>query len=187
MKKEKICTKCKETKSISCFSNSKKSIKRYYCKQCEKKLIKIYRKNNPWGKVFEGINQRCNNPKNDSYKDYGGRGIKVLFKSSKEIKELWFRDKAHNLKKPSIDRIDNDGHYEYGNCRFIEFGENSAERNKRVCSKSVLQYDLDSNFIREYQSLKIAGKITNQTGENISLCCRGKTKQAKGFIWKFKK
>ena len=30
---------------------------------------------------------------------------------------MWFRDKAHNLKKPSIDRIDNDGDYEYNNSR----------------------------------------------------------------------
>ena len=38
---------------------------------------------------------------------------------------LWLRDEAANMKKPSIDRKDKDGHYVFGNCRFIELSNNS--------------------------------------------------------------
>ena len=42
-----------------------------------------------------------------------------------DFKFIWFRDKAHGMKQPSIDRIDNDGNYELSNCRFIEHRENA--------------------------------------------------------------
>jgi hypothetical protein len=58
---------------------------------------------------------RCNNPRNRSYKDYGGRGIKFLFTSF----EQWFgeigpRPSPHH----SHDRIENDGNYEPGNVQW---------------------------------------------------------------------
>ncbi len=49
---------------------------------------------------------------------------------SSDFKILWFRDKAYELKSPSIDRIDNKKGYVAGNCRFIELSENT--RNGRL-------------------------------------------------------
>ena len=72
----------------------------------------IDRKERPWLYLLVDIKKRCNNPKNISYKTYGGRGIKCLITAS-ELKELWFRDNAYYLEHPSIDRIDNDGNYTF--------------------------------------------------------------------------
>jgi len=80
----------------------------------------------PWYRVYDNARQRCTNPKTRSYKNYGGRGIK-FFMTRKEIKKLWFRDKAYLLKVPSIDREDNDGNYEYSNCQFIELDINRVK------------------------------------------------------------
>lgn len=77
----------------------------------------------PWNKIWHGIKQRCTNPKNSHYKNYGGRGIK-MFITKEQIKYLWFRDRAFSMKVPSIDRIDNDGHYVFENCQFIELSDN---------------------------------------------------------------
>ncbi len=52
-------------------------------------------------------------------------------------------------------------------------------------SNPVLQYDLEGNFIKEWKS----AEDLLQYGYNPNLirtCCRGKQKQSKGFIWKYK-
>jgi len=45
-----------------------------------------------------------------------------------EVNQLWFRDGADKMKRPSIDRKDNDGNYTFKNCRFIELSRNSKLR-----------------------------------------------------------
>lgn len=87
------------------------------------RYAKKYDKLNPWLKHHNHAEQRCNNPNSKKYEYYGGRGIKCLM-PTKDFKYLWFRDKAYLLKRPSIDRIDNDGNYTLENCRFIELSEN---------------------------------------------------------------
>lgn len=146
---------------------------------------KNYHKKYPWMFVFNYINNRCNNKKNSNYKYYGGRGIKCLI-TKEELKTLWFRDKAYLLKVPSINRKDNDGDYTFDNCYFDEQRNNIIEMNKRTKSKPILQFDLSGNFIKEWPSIIMASKGTNQTHANISYCVRGFTKTAGGYIWKFK-
>lgn len=85
---------------------------------------------NPWYDSYQAARARCLNPKNPRYANYGGRGIKFLL-SLEDIKSIWMRDSASQQENPSIDRIDNDGPYSLGNCRFIELEDNS--RRKRTC------------------------------------------------------
>lgn len=66
---------------------------------------------------------RCTNPNSNAFEYYGGRGIECLV-TSRELMELYFRDKAHKMRRPSIDRIDSDGHYEPKNLRFVELRVN---------------------------------------------------------------
>ncbi len=73
--------------------------------------------------LWIGIRQRCTNKNNPNYKWYGKRGIGSLI-TIEDIIRLWCRDKAHLMKNPSIDREDNNGHYTFSNCRFIELIDN---------------------------------------------------------------
>jgi hypothetical protein len=50
--------------------------------------------------------------------------------------------------------------------------------------KPILQYDLEGNFIQEWNSIKEATKITKIWG--IGDCARGRQKRAGKYIWKFK-
>lgn len=90
---------------------------------------KEYRKDKPWLRTYKGIHARCRDTKDDHFVSYGAKGIKLLMKPS-DIKKLWIRDEADKMKRPSIDRINNNGNYEFSNCRFIEFDENNARRFK---------------------------------------------------------
>ncbi len=70
---------------------------------------------------------RCIYPQSQSYKDYGERGIEFRFNSYEEfIEHIGKRPSA----KYSLERIDNDGHYEIGN---VEWAMRSPQqRNKRT-------------------------------------------------------
>jgi len=140
-----------------------------------------YRRLYPWRRFLYSLRRRCNNKNHISYKNYGGRGIKALI-TLKEIEIIWLRDKAYEMKKPTIDKINNDGNYELGNCRFLEKAENSA-KDKR---KPILQFDLQDKFIKEWKSAREIEKKLKICHSNISQCCLGNYNQSGGFIWKFK-
>lgn len=144
--------------------------------------IADYYKKYPWKKTLVVIKQRCNNPNNERYYCYGEKGIKCKI-TVEELKELWFRDKAYDMEKPSIDRKNSDKDYTFSNCRYIELGENTSKRNRKYC-KAILQYDLEGNFIKEWKSIKEATK--NLKCSNITNVLKGRYKQDNGFIWRYK-
>ena len=53
-------------------------------------------------------------------------------------------------------------------------------------SKTVLQYTLDGQFVREWLSAKQAEIEGGFNQENICMCCRGKRKYHHNFIWRYK-
>ncbi len=119
--KERVCTKCKKLLPISEFYYLK--LKKEYissCKKCRRKYRIDYYKKYPWGRVYKNINMRTSGKEHK----YKRKGIKTYL-SLDDVKYLWIRDKAHLLKKASIDRLDNNGHYTLDNCRIIEHSENS--------------------------------------------------------------
>ena len=52
-------------------------------------------------------------------------------------------------------------------------------------TKKIVQYDLQMNKIKEFNSQMEASKELKIHNSNISSCCRGKVKSAGGFIFKF--
>ncbi len=84
--------------------------------------------------VFNGMRQRCTNPKVHNYYRYGGRGIKVLFESANEFINYVVNELQVDPRGLTIDRIDNDNNYERGNIRFVTMKVN---RNNRGDCKTI--------------------------------------------------
>jgi hypothetical protein len=201
MIKHRVCKICHIDKEIDDFYKHPEGRDGYLlsCKKCIKQQKKDFYKSHqpqmklrykqekeskPWVWIFKGIKQRCENPNNPSYKSYGEKGIQCLI-TKKDVKFLWFRDKAYLMEQPSIDRIDNDGNYCLENCQFLEQKDNFQKVVNKL-KKKILQFDLNGNFIKEWESIAEASRQCKTHSSNLSLCCLGKIKSSQGFIWKYK-
>ena len=96
----------------------------------------------PFYRLYDGMKQRCYNPNHKGYSNYGGRGITVCNEwreSFESFYEDMFSTYSDNVE---LDRIDTDGNYCKGNCRWVtrqqnamntRGKQNSTSRYKGVC------------------------------------------------------
>jgi LexA DNA binding domain-containing protein len=78
--------------------------------------------------TWESMKDRCHTPSNPTYKNYGGRGIKICERWL--VYENFLADMGERPEGTTIDRINNDGNYEPGNCRWAT--ANVQSRNRRT-------------------------------------------------------
>jgi hypothetical protein len=85
----------------------------------------------PEYRAWSAMTQRCINPKSPGFRHCGARGIKVCERWCNSF-EAFFADVGS---KPSsrflLSRINNDGNYEPGNCRWIMRSEQNRRRQKK--------------------------------------------------------
>lgn len=109
-----------------------------YC--CIQHLFEFINIHNIW----LGILQRCNNPRNKKYKDYGGRGITICreWQDTNGFENFLVDVGVRPESQYSLDRINNDRDYCKENCRWAtpkEQNRNSRNnvnitfRNKTQC------------------------------------------------------
>ena len=79
--------------------------------------------------TWKSMKQRCENPKNTHYKNYGARGIGVCKEWSDSF-ENFYKDMGNKpTKKHTLERVDNSSGYSPKNCRWATSSEQN--RNKR--------------------------------------------------------
>jgi len=79
--------------------------------------------------TWQNMRRRCLDAGNCQYKNYGGRGIKVCERWLESF-DNFLSDMGEKPRGYTLDRIDNDGNYEPGNCRWATVKDQCA--NKRT-------------------------------------------------------
>lgn len=128
-----------------------RSGKRTSCPDCSRRraaalFMKHGRTNTPEFSTWTDIQTRCHNENSASYPDYGGRGISVCERWRSSF-NLFFADMGSRPSpKHSIDRIDNNGDYAPGNCRWataleqVRNRRNSAKVTVRGITKPLVEW-----------------------------------------------
>lgn len=102
--------------------------------------------------------QRCTNPKNTKYRNYGGRGIKVCdrWRNFKEfVKDVGMPPTS----KHTLERIDNDGDYEPNNVRWATYTEQNLNQRLNKRNKSGARgVSWDKNRNKWAVDVKLQGK-----------------------------
>ena len=85
--------------------------------------------------IWRHMISRCTNSMSKDFKWYGARGIKVCDRWLNS-QDAFFEDMGERPVGKQIDRTDNDGNYEPGNCRWVTPKENSNNRRARSLIRS---------------------------------------------------
>jgi hypothetical protein len=122
---------------------SKASTTHGHAAKSSKKRTKEYQ-------TWAHIKQRCTNPNNKSYPDYGGRGITVC-QSWLDSFEQFLHDVGYapKLQDVSIGRIDNSGNYEPGNVRWEQRAEQSLNTRRNV----RIEFNGETKTLKEWSVL----------------------------------
>lgn len=92
-------------------------------------------------KSWDMMIQRCTNPRCKDYYNYGGRGIQVCPRWRYSF-ENFLKDMGDMPEGLILDRINNDGHYELGNCRWATPKEQANNRRKRKFTRVEIKSNL---------------------------------------------
>jgi hypothetical protein len=94
--------------------------------------------------IWCGIKDRCGNPRNRAYKDYGGRGIYVCDRWS--LFSNFYNDMGPRPDGLMLERIDNNKGYSPENCKWA----NRVEQNNNKRSNVLITVDGETRPLREW-------------------------------------
>lgn len=96
--------------------------------------------------AWRHMNDRCHNPEHPNYPPYGGRGIRVCARWRESFETFLDDLGARPSSKHSLDRVDNDGNYEPGNCRWAT----RFEQDSNTSRVHLLEFNGERLTIREW-------------------------------------
>ena len=99
-------------------------------------------------RIFTNMKQRCYNPNNPKYANYGGKGVEVCNEWLDNFQTFYDWAMANGYHDYlTIDRIDSDSKYAPDNCRWVSHDENRSSRKK-------FTNDLSRDWLRDLREQK---------------------------------
>ena len=131
-------------------------------------------------RIWSNMRLRCYDENNRRYSVYGGKGIKICDAWLNSFTAFWQDMQEGYTDEMTIDRINSDGDYCVGNCRWITLAENSS-RSRATVTKQIDPVTLQ--VIKEWPSAREAGLSLGIDTSSIAKVCKGKVKSAGGYLW----
>lgn len=100
-------------------------------------------------KAWDRAKRRCYDVKRDSYKSYGGRGIKMCRRWRHDF-AAFREDMGECPPGYTIERIDPNGHYEPGNCRWATNAEQQKNRRRTIRLTAYGRTQTMAEWCREF-------------------------------------
>lgn len=100
--------------------------------------------------IWNGMKKRCLNPNHKFYHCYGGRGITVCdeWRTNHQAFHDWAMANGYR-EDLTIDRIDNDGNYEPGNCRWATH----QMQHRNMSTNRLITHDGETKSLAEWSKL----------------------------------
>lgn len=132
-----VLTECQGCKSVQwTLLSNLTSGKSKGCQQCSQpRQIPIWLE-----RRLTAAKQRCENPKDSGYQNYGARGIQFRFASIMDAGVYLIKTYGLPERSMEIDRIDNNGDYAPGNLHFVSHAENNQNKRTTVLSRFEQKY-----------------------------------------------
>ena len=189
----KLCNKCNENKDISFYYKDKTTKTGYSgsCKLCSMEKVKLYYR------TLNGLCDKINKEqesnrkkKNKSLPKYSRLELKNWIINNSKFKELfiiWEQSNYNKLLIPSIDRINPNIGYEFGNIQVLTWEENNNKgkyEKKYHSHKNIQCTNIETKEVTIYNTLREASLATNTNTSSISRCINGKLTKTKKYLWK---
>ena len=147
--------------------HAKNMCNRHYRRFSKRGTIEIERerelgfsnKDHPLYHTWQAMRGRCNNPKHTGYHLYGGRGIKVCPEWDVSF-QAFLRDMGERPDGMTLDRRNNEGDYEPGNCRWATPTTQARNRRdrKNKTENQGISFDNKTGMYRVRRSIKSTGQ-----------------------------
>jgi hypothetical protein len=138
--------------------------------------------------IWKCMKERCNVPSQQSYPNYGGKGItyKEKWKNYLSFKEdMYFKyiyaKKKYKTKRLSIERLNNEKNYYFHNCIFIPITHQSKNRRNNKWFKAVSP----NGKIYKVNNQREFARNHNLSQGCIHLCLKGYQRKTKNWTFQY--
>lgn len=125
--------------------------------------------------VWLNMKNRCNDPNNKSYKDYGGRGINVCDEWMKSFSQFYKDMGKRPSPKHEIDREDNNKGYEPNNCRWVT---------RTINARNKTSTKMNTSKVKSLRYDRVCGMSYSELGKKYKISKKNAIDICKNKIWR---